>query len=141
MTPARWTKKIIPALTETKSRFAEVFADTSPFMHYKMYGIFPLERFGKTVTYDLVFFGPEFGLESAKKLIPDNQEHTHIPVEVPWVGTMVHPVVGRGDQDMFQEAKLMDLLGMDQDPPGLRGRIDKNDIHWLESQPGDRDEV
>ena len=51
------------------------------------------------------------------------------------------PVVGRGDQDIFEPTHFVDQFSMHKDPPDLGCGVYEYDIQWFEAEEGQRDEV
>lgn len=141
MAPSRRAEEVVPALPEAQVFAAQVLPDTSPFMKDDIHRVFILQRFGKPVFDRLVLPGREFRLKSAEEPVPDDQEHTHVLVEVPGIGTMVYAVVRWRNEYIFQPAHFVYFFSVYQDPPGLGGGIDKGDINGPESAERDRDEI
>lgn len=141
MAPAGRAKKVIPALAGGEPFFTQILADTLPFMHDDMQRVLFCQGLGQSIPDGLVFGWRQLWLKSAKEPVPDDQEHAHVLIQVPGIGTMVHTVVGGGDEKIFQETQLIDLFGMNQYAPGLRRSIYKGDIDGLKTEPGNRDKI
>jgi hypothetical protein len=100
-----------------------------------------VQRFGQAVFDGFIFFCRQFGLKSAEELVPDDEKHAHVPVEIFYIRRMVDPMMAGGHQDVFQPAHLVDELGVDKDAPDLRGGIHKDDVHRLETQECQRNKI
>jgi len=66
-------------------------------------------------------------------MIPYDQEHAHVLVQVFRVGSMMYPVMRRRHKDIFKPAHFMYQFGMHKYSPDLRGGINKNDIERVET--------
>lgn len=51
------------------------------------------------------------------------------------------PMMGGGDQDVFEPAHFVDQFGMYKDSPDLRGGIHEYDIQRPEPNKGKRDKI
>src|SRR5579859_7131621 len=110
MAPSRRAKNILPFFLPADIPPREVLADGPPFMEDETGRAGLFHRLGQPVSGGLVFFRCQLGLEGSEQLVPDDQEHPHILIQVTRIGSVVHPVVGGGDQDIFQPAHLADEL-------------------------------
>lgn len=134
MAPARGAKDILPFFFPANIPAGNVFSDCRPFMEDEIEGAGLFHRFGQAVFPGLVFFGAQFGLKSAEELVPDDEEHPHVLIEVFRVGGMMDPVVGRGDQDVFEPTHFVDQFGVHEDPPDLGCRVHEYDIQRFEAE-------
>ena len=141
MTPSRRTKQIIPFLFPADVPAGKVLADAIPFVKDDIDGVRSFRLFGKPIFNGLVFFLGQLRLVGAEKLIPYDEEHTHVLIQIAGIGSMMNPVMGRRYQYIFQPPHLAYQLRMDKDPPDLRRRIHKDDIDGLKSQVSQWDEV
>ena len=54
---------------------------------------------------------------------------------------MMHPVMGRGDQKIFEETQFVYFLRMHQDTPCLCSGINESDVDRLKTKPGNGNEI
>lgn len=137
--PSGWFEQVFQLLGE-RDIFLHVFPDRFPFMKHHMPGIAGLfNGFGQSVPHGVRF---QFFLEAAKDLIPDDQAHAHIPVEIPRIAGMVYPVVRRAHKHSFEPGRhFADILRMHKYPIGLRDGVHEYDIDGMEAQQGDGNEI
>ena len=141
MTPARGADQVTPFLLPADIFSGEVFSDIAPFVKHDMQGIFFGQWFGEAVFTGLVFFFAQLGLEGTEQLVPDDQEHAHVLVEIFGVGGVMDPVMGGCYQDIFQPAHFAYQLRMYKDAPDLCSGIHENDIQGFESQERQGDKI
>ena len=141
MAPAWGAKGILPFFLPPDIGPGQVFSDGLPFVENDVYGALFVERFGEAVFDGFIFLCRQLGLERAEQLVPDDEEHAHIPIEIFYIRRMVDPVMAGGHQDVFQPAHFVDELGVDKDAPDLRSGIHKDDIHGPETQKCERNKI
>ena len=66
----------------------------------------------------------EFFLEGAEKPVPDDEQAAIVAIDVARVLGVVHPVIGRRDEDPFVPPELADVLRVD---PELVDQVDRPD--------------
>src|SRR5690242_3678571 len=138
MTPSRRAEQIIPFLFPADVPAGEVLADAIPFVKDDIDRIRSFGLFGKPKFNGLVFLFGQLRLVGAEKLVPYDEEHAHVLIQVAGIGSMMNPVMGRRYQYVFQPAHLAYQLRMDKDPPDLGRRIYKDDIEGLKTQISQR---
>lgn len=134
MAPAGRAKDILPFLLPADTRLVEVFANGLPFVKDDIYGTGVFQGFGQTVFDGFILRCRQFGLKSAKELVPDDQEHAHVPVEVFAVRSVMYTMMRGSHEDVFQPAHLAYKLGVDKDAPDLRGGIHEDNVQRSEAQ-------
>ena len=139
--PAGRAENILPSFFPADVAPGEIFSYRRPFVEDEVDGAGFFHWRGEAVFPGLVFFGGEFRLEGAEELVPNDQEHAHILIEVFGVGSVMYPMVRRGDQDIFEPAHFVDQFGMHKNPPNLRRRVHKYNIDGPEAEAGERNEV
>ena len=139
--PAGRAKDILPLFLPADILPGKVLLDGLPFVEDQIGRTGFLRRLGQPVLCGLILFGAQLRLERAEQLIPDDQEHPHVLIEVTRIGGMVYPVVRRGDEDIFQPAHLADELGMDKDAPDVGGLIHEDNVYRLEPYQGQGNEI
>src|ERR1700754_4200354 len=110
MAPAWRPKDIIPLLPPPDILPRDILSDSLPFMEDNISRTGPFHGRCQSIPCRLVFLRPQFGLESTEQLVPDDQEHAHILVQVAGIGSMMHPVVRGGHQYIFQPSHFPDQL-------------------------------
>ena len=136
MAPAGRTKKILPFFLPADIFSDEILSDGLPLVEDDARGARIFRWFCESVAEGFILGSRQFRLKCAEQLVPDDQEHTHVLIQVFHVRSMVDPVMRRGDQDILQPAHLADQLGMDENTPDLGGRIHEDDIQRLKAQQG-----
>ena len=139
--PAGRAEDILPFFLPADVVAGDVLADGLPLVKYNIHRAGILQRLGETIFDGLVFGLRQLGLKGAEKLIPDNEEHAHIPVEILAIRSVMYAVMRRGHQDVFQPAHFLNELGVDKDAPDLRSGIHKDDIHRAETQERQRNKI
>ena len=134
MAPAGGTEHILPFFLPPDVMPGEVFADGLPFVKDDVYRTGIFQGFGESVSYRLVLLRRKFGLKGSEQLIPDNEEHTHVSIQIFDIRRMVDPVMTGSHEDIFQPAHFVDQFGMDENAPDLGGGIHEKDIYGLETQ-------
>ncbi len=122
MAPAGRPEDVPPFFLPANIGACHILEDILPFMKDHRYRCFPLYIGSKAIFDRLVFLSGQFGLESAKQLVPDDQEHAYVLVEM--LGRSKHGVPGGGEegyQYMFQPAHFPDQFGMYKNAPYLGG--------------------
>src|SRR5579863_35368 len=87
--PARWAKDILPLLLPAYIFPDNVLTDGLPFVKDDIHGSGLFDGLGQTVPGGLVSLGGKLGLKGAEKLVPDDQEHAHVLIQVARVGGVV----------------------------------------------------
>lgn len=139
--PAGGAEEVMPFLPPSDVFAGKVFGDGVPFVEYDVDGAFFIEGFGEAVFGGLVFFIGQFGLEGSEELVPDDEEHAHVLIEVFGIGGVVDAVMRWGDKDVFQPAHFIDEFGVNEYAPDLGGGVHENDVHGFEAQEGEGYEV
>src|ERR1700712_4551057 len=84
--PAGWAKQVAHLLLYANVFSRQVGLYIFPFMKNQVDRVLIFQVFGKPVFHLLIFFSWQFCLEGAKHLIPNDKKHTHVFIEVFWVG-------------------------------------------------------
>ena len=134
MAPAGRSEDILPFLLPADIVPGQVLADGLPFVENDVYRPAVFQGFGQPVFDGFIFRFRQFRLKGAEKLVPDDKEHTHVPVEIFYIRGMMDAVMTGGHQDVFQPAHFVDELGVDKDAPDLGGGIHEDDIQRPEAQ-------
>ncbi len=134
MAPAGGSECILPFFLPADVFPYEILPNGLPFVEDDACRPRIFQRFCQPIADGFIFGSGQFGLEGAEQLVPDNEEHAHVLVEVLHVRGMVDPVMGGGDQDILQPTHLADEFCMDENAPYLGGRVHKDDIHRLKAQ-------
>ena len=139
--PSGRPEQIIPALPETESFPAEVSGDAHPLVKNDVHRVFFFQWFGESVADRLIGCCRQFWLKGAEELIPDDEEHAHVLIQIFCIGSMMNPVVGGRYEDMFDPAEFVHFLRMHQDAPDLCDGINESDINGPVSAQRDRYEI
>src|SRR5579872_3409419 len=137
MAPAGRAEQVLPFLPPTDVAPAEVAGDCSPFMKDNVNRAGAFGRLRQAISARLVFVGTKFRLKGSEELIPDDQEHAHIFVEIFGVGGVVDPVMGGRDKEVFEPAHFLDKFSVNKNAPDLGRGIDEQDVQRFE--PGERE--
>lgn len=139
--PTGGSEEVVPFFFPADIFAGEVLSDLVPFVEDHIDGTLVFEWFCKAVFAWLIFFFCEFGLKGAEQLVPDDQEHAHVLIEVFGIAGMMDPVMGRGDEDIFEPAHFADEFGVYEDAPDLCSGIHEDYVEGFEAQEGERNEV
>ena len=139
MAPAGWAEEVAELVFE-RFAFLQVLSYFVPFMHYYMHGMEgAVYGLGDAVVRHLA--GQLF-CEGAEQAVPDNEDHTHIPVEVGNIASVMHAVVRWGDKYIFYPAgQAANGLRMHQYTIYLGEGIHKDNVHRPEVEEHQRYEV
>ena len=141
MAPAGRSEYILPFFFPADVVTGDVPADGLPFVKNDIHRTGILQGLGEAIFYRLILGFRQLGLKGAEKLVPDNEEHAHITVQILTVRGVMYAMMRGGHQDVFQPAHLFDELGVDKDAPDLRSGIYEDDIHRLETEEGQGNKI
>ena len=141
MTPSRRAEQIIPFLFPADVLTGNILANVIPFVKDDIDGVRFFELLGEPIFNGLVFFFGQLGLVGAEKLVPYDEEHAHVLIQVAGIGSMMDPVMRRRYQYVFQPAHLTYQLRVYKDPPDLGQGIHEDDVEGLKAQVSQRNKV
>src|SRR6185312_12976631 len=127
-------KDILPFFLPADILPGKIFADGLPLMEDNVPRAGVLQGFGQSKLNGFILGFGQFGLKGPEELVPDDEEHPHVPVEVFAIGGVVYTVMRWGDQDIFEPTHFVDQFGVDKDAPDLGRGIHEEDIQRPEAE-------
>jgi hypothetical protein len=82
-----------------------------------------------------------FWLKCPKKTIPKTKDFSVILVEILWIASVMHAMLGRSDQNALQKAQFSHIAGMQEEPIHPMQKTDCKNHQGRETQEGRRDKV
>ena len=83
-----------------------------------------------------VYYLFAFGGKGAKQLVPYNEEHAHVTVNILLVLAVVYAVVAGGYKQVLKPAHFFYQFGMHKYAPYLGGAVNKHYVGGLKAGPG-----